>query len=626
MCGINGFTFSDEQLVARMNAVTQHRGPDQTRSVVLPRISFGHNRLAIIDLSPRGSQPMWDAAKELVIVFNGEIYNYKELKKELQTDFQFQSDSDTEVILYAYKKYGAECLHKLNGIFAFAIWNERTAELFVARDRMGVNPFYYYEDNRGLIFSSEIKAIFEHGVPRSVDRQAFNLYFQLLYVPEPLTMFAGIKKLPAASYGVWRAGQQLEVKRYWSVTNFSNFENKSETVQSIKSTFTAAVNDQLVSDRPVGVFLSGGMDSTAVLGAAAGAVSGPIKTFSVGFTDSLNPEKFNADAMLAQKTAAYYGANHTELMIGPTDIKNNLEKIAWHLDEPNSNPTAGAMYLLAQEAKKQVAVVLGGDGGDELFGGYPRYFYSRLITLFQRSPRALQAVLVGAGGLIGGSRVRKALLTGPGAERITLFLGQKKSEWGQFLAAGIQEPGASERYIAERFFTDATFTGQADFAVDFEKYFMQVDRQSWLVDESLQRTNKMCLGFGLEPRVPVLDYQLVELSARIPSRWKFGIIGNSGRQFQGKQIWKQAIEGYLPAHVRDQQKRGWFTPMSKWMRGGLKDTVETMLSPSELSSEFFDPAGVQTLLTEHMESKAYHLPSLWALVMWQLWYRTFIKK
>lgn len=598
-----------------MNQATLHRGPDATAIWEGQGITFGHNRLAIIDLSERGSQPMWDSEHEVVIVYNGELYNFKELRQKLSKKYTFQSESDTEVIICAYKEYGVDCVKHFNGVFAFAIWDTRTQELFLARDQVGVNPLYYYADSSAnlgqtnLIFSSEIKAILEHEIPRVVDNEAFNFYMQLLYVPTPYTMFKDIHKLPPASYLVWKNGK-YSITTYWQVTDFSNLSSRVEACKQIKDLFRDSVKHQLISDRPVGVFLSGGVDSTAVLGVAKEFHAGQIKTFSVGFKDSTDPTKFNADFELARKTATYYGTDHQELMIGPDDIQDNLEKIVWHLDEPNSNPTAGAMFLLSERAKHEVAVVLGGDGGDELFGGYPRYYYSRLISTYQRLPRMLQL-----------SSLRKFKLA-PGAERVVAFLGQKSEILSQVVKSKILQSDG-ESYIQEHYLS----VSDKQLAVDFEKYFMNVDRQSWLVDESLLRTNKMCLAWGLEPRVPILDYRLVELANRIPTAWKLSIWKHRPSQFQGKDIWQEAIEDYLPAHILHQQKRGWFTPMAKWLRTSkMRDYVSDILSPGRLNAEFFNVNEIQKIWHDHLESKQYNLSIIWAIVMWQLWYEKFIKE
>lgn len=512
--------------------------------------------------------------------------------------------------MYAYKEYGHDCVKKLNGIFAFAIWDTRSQELFLARDHVGVNPLYYTVVNKGLIFSSEIKAILVHPtVERAVDGEAFNLYMQLLYTPTPRTMFKNIFKLPPASYLIWKDGQ-FKIEKYWEVTDFSNLTSRSEARDTIKDLFRDSVKHQLISDRPVGVFLSGGIDSTAVLGATKEFHSGRVKTFSVGFKDSTDPTKFNADVELARQTAKYYGTDHHELMIGPDDIQDNLEKIAWHLDEPNSNPTAGAMFLLSAMAKRDVAVVLGGDGGDELFGGYPRYYYSRIISQYQRLPRLLQL-----------SSESKFKLK-PGAERMVAFLAQKTDILSRVIKPEILSYPA-QSYLEQNYFSNA----EKKSGEDFEKYFMHVDRQSWLVDESLLRTNKMCLGWGLEPRVPILDHRLVELANRIPTAWKLSTWKHRPSQFQGKDIWREAIKDYLPSHILHQQKRGWFTPMAKWLRTPkMRDYVSDILSPGRLNADYFNVGEVQKVWQDHLNSKQYNLAIIWAIVMWQLWYEEFISQ
>ncbi len=614
MCGINGFNFKDPELLSRMTATTRHRGPDQSSMWSNEKISLGHNRLSIIDLSPKGNQPMWDRAGELVIVFNGEIYNFKELRQELEKMYSFQTESDTEVILYSYKQYGPDCVKKLNGIFAFAIWDTKKQELFIARDQMGVKPLYYYYDGSRFIFSSEIKAILEcPDVPRKVDMNAFAFYTSILYVPEPYTMFQGIKKFPAAHYGIITDGK-MEMEQYWEVSDFSDLTDYSDTKNRIHDLFKDAVERQLISDRPLGVFLSGGIDSTAILGAVSELHQGKIKTFSVGFTDSQDPKKFNTDFDLARKTAAYYDTDHHELLIGPQDIKNNLDNIARHLDEPNFNATAGAIFLLAQEAKKNVAVVLGGDGGDELFGGYPRYYYSRVLSYYHRLPRFLRSMIERATS----DSVAHKLQLGPSADRVLAFLALKPELQNEILNIGRIKPALVKAYFTDRFLYDTSIS-------DFEKKIMNLDRQSWLRDESLVRTDKMTMAFGLEERVPILDYRLVELAYKIPTQWKLSV-WQKPRTFQGKHIWRDAIKGYIPPHILHEQKRGWFTPMAKWMRGDLRETVEDIISPANLPEDFFNPSGVQKVWKDHLSGRRYNLNSVWAIVMWQLWYNTFIKR
>lgn len=589
MCGINGFNFVDREIIDRMNTVTNHRGPDATGVWIGDTVSFGHNRLSIIDLSPRGTQPMWDARHEVVIVFNGEIYNYKELRSVLENEFKFNSDSDTEVILNAYKKYGTDCLEKLNGIFAFAIYDTRSDQLFFARDRAGVKQFYYYFDGDRFIFSSEIKAILEHNIPRAVNKEAFNIFFQILYIPEPITMFESIKKLPSAHFGILK-NKSLEIHQYWNSTNNQTVGSYDETVEEIKTLFCDSVRRQMISDRPVGVFLSGGLDSTAVLGAAVEAASGSIRTFSVSFSDS-KAEKFNADADLAKMTAAFYGTEHTELMVGPRDVWNNILNIVWHLDEPNFNATSSAIYLLSHEAKQSVAVVLGGDGADELFGGYPRYYYSRLFGPFLRNER-----------------------------RVLRFLSQKDSHLSKIISHDVYKPSAAASNFHARYFSNKKMVFS-----DFENYFMKIDREGWLTDESLMRTDKMSMAAGLELRVPILDHRLIELAEKIPEHWKFNLLQNP-KSFQGKKIWKDAVRHYLPDHVLNQKKRGWFTPMSNWLRHDLRGPVYEVLLRAQANTNFFNSSGIEEMWQSHLTGAVYNLNSIWAIVMWQLWYEKFITK
>ncbi|MDO8619917.1 MAG: asparagine synthase (glutamine-hydrolyzing) [bacterium] len=617
MCSINGFTIGAPELILNMNGTTKHRGPDGTGVWHGKGVTLGHNRLSIIDLSERGAQPMTDSSKRLTIVFNGEIYNYQELRAELQGKYTFKSDSDTEVILNAYLEYGKECVKKFNGIFAFALWDEREQELFLARDQNGVKPLYYFWDTKRFIFSSEIKAILEHSVPREVDREAFNLYMRVGYVPEPYTMFRGIKKLPPAHYAVLK-GNEFSLKKYWEIADVSNLSSREETVADIRKLFKDSVKRQLISDRPVGIFLSGGIDSTAVLGATKEVSSGKVKTYSVGFAVDVQQEKFNADFLLARETAKAYGTDHHELMISGKDIGAELKNIAWHLDEPNANPTAGAIYLLSRLAKKEVAVVLGGDGADELFGGYQRYALSRTLRAVSRLPLSVRKALSLSLAGMGKKEASEKMLIAGGTSLFLSFLSQKEGDVASILNPQVAKGGVTRSHF-ERYFKNTSLSG------DFEKQFMNTDRQSWLTDDSLLRSDKMSMAFGLEQRVPILDYRLLELAYRIPTNWKLKGGGLSQNSFQGKQIWKEAVLPYLPEHIRHQQKRGFFTPMAKWLRTDLREEVMEILSPAHLNSEFFNVEAVQQMWQDHLQSKKYNLTLIWSVVMWQLWYDTFIK-
>ncbi len=615
MCGINGFTWPDQALAKKMNYKLKHRGPDGDGFFIGENISLGHTRLAILDLSEKAKQPMASQSGRFVIVFNGEIYNFQEIKKELANKgYKFISTSDTEVLINAWQEWGPDCLPKLNGIFAFAVWDKQEQKLFLVRDRVGVKPLYYYHQNNKLIFSSEIKAIFEHAVERKVNLEALNYYFRLMYVPAPLTMFQNVFKLEPASYLIYHQGQ-VEIKKYWQIdlAKIENLKNKSEAIDKIRELMAGSVQYQKISDRPVGIFLSGGVDSTSVLGNFKKYTNGAIKTFSVGFDIDDPNEKFNKDFQLARQTANYYQTDHHELMVSGQDYLNNLEKIAYHLDEPIANTAQVATYLLAEQAKKEVAVVLGGDGGDELFGGYERYALSQMVSWYQKLlPTALQSNVSLIISLIGDSDMADKISLKPGMERYSQFMFQKEKAIARVLNQGVNQERITAEFFKQKFFNKIN--------KDFEKQFMLTDIQSWLVDESLMRTDKTTMAFGLEYRVPVLDHRLVELSAQIPTTWKIKLR-------KGKVIFKQAMKEFLPNHIlASAKKKVWLPPASQWLRTDLNKFARQILSKDYAdTSEFFNLNEINKIFSEHCEKKAYHLDLLWAVLMFQMWYKQYIK-
>jgi asparagine synthase (glutamine-hydrolysing) len=605
MCAINGFNFKDEELIAKMNVAIRHRGPDGTGVFCSDGISLGHDRLSIIDLSAAGAQPMYSGDGRYVIVFNGEIYNYRELKNELG-DYPFKSASDTEVILAAYEKWGEECVKKFNGIFAFVIWDEQKRELFLARDPIGVKPLYYFWDGKKLIFSSEIKAILEHDVPRILDREAFNHYLRLLYVPEPMTMFADIKKFPAGSMALLR-GAKFTIKRYWEDARGEKFTGGLfAAAEKLRSVVDSAVERQLVSDRPLGIYLSGGIDSSVILDAVSRR-RGEIDTFSVGFDlpERGDMEKFNQDFYLARRTAKHYGTNHNEVMISPDDALELLEKSAWHLDEPIANPTTLAMLHLAGFAKQKADVVLGGDGGDELFGGYERYRLSLLASYYQKIlPAALRRVLVG------NERLRK-LNVPAGAERYALFMFQKDDILRRAVCKDFL------RFDTEEFFRAHYFS--ASDIRPFEEQFMEADLRSWLRDESLMMTDKMSMASGIEERVPLLDLEVVALADSLPLHYKIS-------PFNTKIILKEAFRGRIPDFLLKQPKRGWFSPGAKWLRHpAFYERAREVLSSDYYvgTKDIFHWDELREILVRHHDKREYNVNIIWAVMVFQIWARQF---
>lgn len=621
MCSINGFNFRDERLIKEMVGATGHRGPDQQGFYCDNEISLGHARLSIIDLSENARQPLWNEDKSSCIIFNGEIYNFQELRERLRgRGHKFKSLSDTEAILHLYEDRGEKCLEDLNGIFAFAIYDKNKKMFFLARDRIGVKPLYYYfnpsssSGQAKLIFSSEIKGILRHPIARTIDKEAMAHYFRIFFIPSPFTLIEGIRKVPPAHYLIYKDGK-IDIKRYWDIQAGPEVKSKAEARESIKSLLKDSVKRQLVSDRPLGIFLSGGIDSTSILGISKEFIPDKIKTYSVGYNINIESEKFNRDFYSARETAAFYKTDHHELLISDIDARDNLERVIWHMEEPVPNSAQVATFLLAKEAKKEVAVVLGGDGGDEIFGGYPRYYYSRLIDYYQILPLFFREIIPQSiFGLFSKRKDLKAKLnTPPGVPRYLLHMGQKKEILSQVLkikpAENLTEDFLKKNYPESKF-------------SDHSKYLMYLDLMTWLSDESLLRTDKMTMAFGLEERVPILDHRLVEYAFGIPTEYK--IKGNK----LWKMIFREAMQEYLPPHVQKQKKTGWFPPAAKWLRAGLKDLAYEVLSPNycQDTNDYFDFREARNILEKHISGEKYNLDIIWSLICFQIWYKLFIKK
>ena len=604
MCAINGFNFKDNFLIRSMNEKTARRGPDGSGFYIDDNISLGHNRLSIIDLSETASQPMFSYDKKLVIIFNGEIYNFKELRQDL-SDYPFKSQSDTEVILASYKKWGVDCVKKFNGIFAFAIWDLREKTLFLARDQIGVKPLYYYWDGKKIIFSSEIKAILEHNVERKLNKEALAFYLTTQYTPEPFTLFDRIYKFPKASYAILK-NKDLKIIRYWNPHIDVKVDEKIKTILKVRDLVNRAVARQLISDRPVGIYLSGGVDSTIILNCAANLQS-KIETFTVGFdlTKEEEEQKFNYDFYLARRVANYYKTNHNELLINVGDIIKNFEKTVYQMDEPISHPTAVPMILLSQITKKKVAVVLGGDGGDELFGGYYRYnlsliasFYQKLIPLYMRN-------------LFSYSSRLKQLNIPADINRFALFWFDKINfnklmhstfSWDQYFQKVPQ-------YFSQ------FFKGKEN----FELQLMAVDLKTWLVDYSLTLTDKMTMANGLEGRVPLLDINLVEYALSLPLKFKINFKDS-------KLILKKAFQQELPHFVLNQPKRGWASPGAKWLRNpNFQNFARNILSAHYYPeiSNIFNWNVINNIFEDHNKRKRYNLYILWKILTLNAWAREY---
>jgi asparagine synthase (glutamine-hydrolysing) len=621
MCGIAGIADVtgrpvDERLLQAMTSVQAHRGPDGEAVVCRGAAGLGHRRLAIIDLST-GDQPMSSDDGHVWIVFNGEIYNYRELRRELETlGARFRTQSDTEVILRAYESGGPACVSQLRGMFAFAILDERRRHLLLARDRVGIKPLVYSWDGRRLLFASEIKGIVEDPtVARDLDAEALGEYLTYHYVPAPRTIFASVRKLPPASLLVLPLdGGVPEITRYWRL-RFAPEPKvaEAEWIDGLRVQLADAVRCHMVSDVPIGAFLSGGVDSSTVVALMAEASGSPIRTFSIGFDEADFDE-----LRFARQVATRYGTDHYELVVKPAAL-DVLPRLAWHLDEPFADASAIPTYYVSKITREHVTVALSGDGGDETFAGYRRYAQAMaLAARMDRSPARLarpflrlasRLLPVGARGqawtgLFGAGALERyaRLVTHERPETLRRAL---SDDWAR--AAGhVSAPSSFERLLAKGGPLDPVSTLQ------------YIDMETYLPDDILAKVDRTSMAVSLESRVPLLDHRLLEFVATIPSSLKLagGI---------GKYIFKRAMATHLPADILTRRKMGFGVPLGAWFRGELRDMAHDLLLDSRTQQRgIFNPSWVQGLLRTHDSGRRDCSARLWAMVCLELWMRHWV--
>jgi asparagine synthase (glutamine-hydrolysing) len=628
MCGIAGKLYSDptrsveRPVLERMRDALAHRGPDGAGVWCHGAIGLAHRRLSIIDLSPAGCQPMANEDRTVWIVFNGEIYNFEALRPALEAaGHRFRSRTDTEVILHLYEEHGVDCLRFLRGMFALAIWDGPRRRLFLARDRLGKKPLVYQADAEAFRFASEAKAILQDpAVEARPDPAALARYLTYGYVPGARSAFAGFCRVPPAHYLLWEDGR-LTLTRYWRLRRDVKRERpEAEWSEEILARLEEAVRLRLVSDVPLGAFLSGGIDSSAVVAMMARSSTGRVRTFSIGFEE---PEY--DELQYARLVARQFGAEHHELVVKP-DAAAILPRLAWHYDEPFADSSAVPTYYVAEMTRRHVTVALNGDAGDESFGGYQRYVASALAHRVDRLPGAAllrRAARTGAALLPLGSRRTSPLtrgrrfLDGLGevperryARWFCHFYGDHKTELctPAFLAAAGERDGLEDLLDAYR----------ESGGTDLIDATMGADVQLYLPDDLLVKVDIASMAHGLEARSPFLDHEFMEFAATIPSALKV-------RGGETKRILKQTLRGLLPAAVLDRPKMGFGVPIDHWLRHELRDLAyETLLSPQAVGRGYFHPAVVRRMLDDHAAARANLHYRLWTLVMLELWHRTYI--
>jgi asparagine synthase (glutamine-hydrolysing) len=622
MCGIAGkFNFDrtrpiDRERLTAMTSVVAHRGPDADGFFVGAGIGLGHRRLSIIDLSS-GDQPLTNEDGTIWVVFNGEIYNFAEIRTELESlGHRFRTRTDTEVIVHGYEQWGDRAVDRFRGMFAFALWDERARRLLLVRDRVGVKPLYYSATASGVTFGSEIKSLLEDpDVPRDWCAEALDAYLTLQYVPCPQTMFRAVRKLPPGHLLIAEGGR-VSVKRYWDLTFTGEGQaaREDEYLEQLDALVSESVRLRLVSDVPLGAFLSGGIDSSAVVAAMAATGAGRVVTTTVGF-DELGFSELAS----ARTVAQHLGVEQHETIVRP-DIADLLPKLAWHFDEPFADSSAVPTYYVSRAAREHVTVALSGDGGDELWAGYARH---RVEAWEQTARRWLGPIGRTIAGRVGG-----ALPLGVKGARSLRHLALPPAEaCARKHAYGLFESDARGALYSVDFATEVRNADPfAGFRLAYDSCSspdpldraLYVDVKTYLADDIMTKVDRMSMAVSLEAREPLLDHKLLEFAAAVPASLKL----KNGRS---KHLLRRLLERRIPKAIVDRPKHGFEAPTGEWLRGPLAPMVDSLLVDGRLRARgIFDDRAVASLWRQHRDGRQDHRHRLWSLVMLELWFRQYV--
>jgi len=643
MCGINGLVnCGDSATLARMASVQAHRGPDDSglwekRFPDGSYVGLGSRRLAIIDLSPDGHMPMCNEDRSIWITYNGEIYNFVELRKELLAKgHRFASNTDTEVVIHLYEEEGEDCVKRLNGMFAFAICDLRSTmpSVFLARDHFGIKPFYYFQQGHRLAFASEIKALLEvPGIEAELDPESLHQYLTFLWVPDPKTMFRGISKLPAGHCGIFRGGE-LKIRQYWDLTFPSATvafpRSEHELTEEVRERFRHSVENQMVSDVPVGAFLSAGLDSSGIVAMMARATRQPVRTYTITFPKKYRVGENTLDNPdVPARLAERLGCENHRIEVEP-DVAELLPRLAWHMDEPTADPAIIPAYLVCREARKEATVLLSGVGGDELFAGYRKHVAHYWAQAYRKMPaftrhlfeNGILALPARRGSpLKGAVRMAKKMARGaslPPTDRFIMdstYLNshQKSALYSPELQAVLREndPAIRHRACFER-------VQHADFL----NQMLYLDSKIFMASLNLTYNDKMSMASSVEVRVPFLDRELAEFVAwNVPPHLKLkGFLRPTT-----KYIFRQAMKEILPNEVLRQPKAGFAAPVDYWLANDLRPMVDDLLSESQVRSRgLLRPEAVHKFVQEHRSGVQDWSSQIWQFLTLELWLRTFL--
>ncbi len=626
MCGIAGFIEKDrnasrddrEVLLDKMCKVITHRGPDEQGTTVQGRAALGMRRLSIIDLSG-GQQPIYSNDGSKFIVFNGEIYNYRELKKELESlGYKFKTNSDTETIIHAFDEFGTNCVHKLRGMFAFAIWNKTDESLFIARDRVGKKPlFYTHLPNGNFVFGSELKSLLTHGeIEKEIDYPALDAYLTFGYVPEEFCIFKGVQKLQPGHFLIFK-DEKVKTEQFWDFKyeEVSEVKSEEEYAAELREKIKDAVKVRLISEVPLGAFLSGGVDSSAVVGMMSQILDKPVRTFSIGFNeDSFDELKY------ARIAAKHFNTEHHEFVVTP-DLVEIVDDLVWHFDEPFADSSALPTYMVSKMARDYVTVVLSGDGGDELFAGYTRYLIDKKRSGLGNLPKALRKGLMQPlSEALPHYAKGKNFLYNASLDSVDRYI-DSISQFGKLKKDSLYAEKFKARLngnsnSAEQIYQQIAGSVSTGNSIDNLLY---LDSKTYLPSDILTKVDRMSMATSLEARVPLLDQELIDfVTQKIPTSLKLkGDIT--------KYIFKKSLEGLVPKEILYREKQGFGVPIGEWINSQLKEKIHyTLLEKKTLERGYFESKYIKLLLDEHSSGRRDHAHPLWVLWMLELWHRRFV--
>ncbi len=637
MCGVVGFKTNQNfnrlrESLPEAILKLDHRGPNDSGLFIDENhgLGLGHRRLSVIDLSKAGRQPMASDDKRVQIVYNGEVYNFREIRKTLkELGHTFRTDTDTEVVLAAYRQWGIDCLKQFTGMFSLGLWDEKEECLFLARDRLGIKPLFYYYVSGALFFASELKALMGlSAFPRNLDHDAVPLFLHYQYIPAPRTVFKNTFKLLPGHFARFRKGS-LTVKPYWTLPDPKgnkpmSVQREEDALEELDRLLTKSVSDRLISDVPLGGLLSGGIDSSIVAALMQKASNTPVKTFSIGFDEP----GFN-EAPWAAKVAEHLKTDHTAFYVTPRDALAVIPQLPEIYDEPFADSSAVPTFLVSRLARSRVTVALSGDGGDEQFAGYVRYWSTRaMATAFQRLPEWFRNPLGSALEKIPVSWVERCYMPWRSLLPQRFNVANFPDKWEKLVdlmqGGDIQSlyrmtihlwpkgvlPGLLHGNLVESQY-EKTFRDTEGWPV--LSRLMRVDQKTYLPDAMLTKVDRASMAVSLEVRVPLLDHRVVEFTSGLPDDLKY-------RGGKGKYLLRRLLSRYVPEALFERPKMGFGVPIERWFRGELKEMLSDYLSANRLKKEgLFDPGYVEMHLKEHLSGKANHCYRLWALLMWEMW-------